>query len=75
MIIINKRKIRDCLRLAGAIVFSWLYIPHMISYIVAGKKRLIDSDIVRLKKQVNIVLPNWLADVRISCSTAVTMLP
>lgn len=59
--IMDKRIIRDCLRLGGAILFSWLYIPHMTLYIVAGKKRLLDSDIVRLKKQVNIVLPNWLA--------------
>lgn len=57
----NKRKIRDNLRLIGAILFSWLYIPHMVVYVISGKKRLIDSDIVRLKKQVNIELPNWLA--------------
>lgn len=57
----NKRKIRDNLRLIGAILFSWLYIPHMVVYVISGKKRLIDSDIVRLKKQVDIVLPNWLA--------------
>lgn len=57
----NKRKIRDNLRLIGAILFSWLYIPHMVVYAISGKKQLIDSDIIRLKKQVNIGLPNWLA--------------
>lgn len=57
----DKRKIRDSLRLTGAILFSWLYIPHIVLYVVAGKKRLIDSDIARLKKQVNIGLSNWLA--------------
>lgn len=57
----KKRKIRDILRLLGAILFSWLYIPHMLIYSIKGKKRLIDSDIERLKKQVNIALPNGLA--------------
>ena len=46
----DKRKIRDSLRLTGAILFSWLYIPHMVVYVISGKKRLIDSDIVRLKQ-------------------------
>lgn len=59
--IMDKRKIRDSLRLTGAILFSWLYIPHMMVYAISGKKRLIDSDIIRLKKQVTIELPNWLA--------------
>ena len=57
----NKRKIRDILRLLGAIIFSWLYIPHMVIYSVLGKKRLIVSDIEGLKKLINISLPNWLA--------------
>lgn len=56
----NKRKIRDSIRLTGAIVFSWLYFPHMVIYLLL-KRRIIDSDIVRLSKQVNIALPNWLA--------------
>lgn len=57
----SKRKVRDILRLVGAIVFFWLYIPHMIIYGILGKKKLILSDIEGLKKQVHISLPNWLA--------------
>lgn len=30
---INKRKIRDILRLLGAVVFFWVYIPHLIVYV------------------------------------------
>ena len=26
----DKRKIRDILRLCGSIIFAWLYIPHLI---------------------------------------------
>lgn len=61
MIINDKRKIRDVLRLLGTIAFFWLYIPHMAIYCVLGKKWLILSDIEGLKKQANISLPNWLA--------------
>ena len=57
----KKRIIRDTIRLLGAIIFSWLYIPHIIIYVILGKKKLIVSDIEGLKKQVNISLPNWLA--------------
>ena len=52
----NKRIIRDIFRLLGAIIFSWLYVPHMVIYSVLGKKKLIVSDIEGLKKQVNIKL-------------------
>ncbi len=33
----NKKKIRDSLRLFGAVVFSWLYIPHLMIYVIGGK--------------------------------------
>ena len=56
----EKRKIRDFIRLTGAILFCWLYIPHLVIYLL-WKRQIIDSDIARLKKQVNISLPNWLA--------------
>lgn len=26
----NKRNIRNAIRLSGAILFSWLYLPHLI---------------------------------------------
>lgn len=32
----NKRKIRDGLRLLSSIVFSWLYIPHLVVYAIGG---------------------------------------
>lgn len=32
----DKRKIRDVLRLTGALLFSWLYIPHLIAFLVIG---------------------------------------
>lgn len=56
----NKRKIRDIIRLTGAILFGVLYIPHLLVYTFTGKKLLINSDIMRLKKQVKINMPNWL---------------
>ena len=55
----NKRKIRDCLRLFGAICFSWLYIPHFLVFLVigGGEKCLIMSDIKVLECQINIKMP------------------
>lgn len=42
----NKRKIRDILRLICSICFSWLYIPHIIAFtVLGGKKALINSDL------------------------------
>lgn len=58
----NKRKIRDSLRLLGAIVFSWLYIPHLVIYAMGGGgKRLINSDLnmIRLHSGFD-NLPYWL---------------
>ena len=46
----NKRKIRDSLRLLGAIVFSWLYIPHFVMYAMVGKK-MINSDLDAIRAQ------------------------
>lgn len=56
----NKRKIRDTIKLICSILFWWLYIPHMVVYLL-WKRKVLNSDIVRLKKQINIALPNWLA--------------
>lgn len=36
---IDKRVIRDYLRLVGAFCFVWLYIPHVIVYLVGGGKK------------------------------------
>lgn len=57
----NKRKIRDVLRLFSAIIFSWLYIPHIAVYVFSGRKKLINSDLKALESQAGIEnLPIWL---------------
>ena len=58
----NKRKIRDSIRLIGALLFVWLYIPHLLAYgLNKCYRRQINSDIIRLKKQLHITLPNSLS--------------
>lgn len=58
----NKRKIRDILRLICSICFSWLYIPHIIAFtlIGGGKRALINSDLKAIEKQLNVKLPIWM---------------
>ena len=56
----NKRKIRDSLRLLGSLVFLWLYIPHLLVY-VFGNKGLINSDLNTIRAQSGFDdLPYWL---------------
>ena len=58
MKISQKREIRDILRLAGAILFCWLYIPHVLVYILSGTRRsTIDSDLIRMKPQISFNMP------------------
>lgn len=57
----NRRIIRDYLRLFFAIVFLGLYIPHLLVYTLGNAKGLIDSDLERHRAQVNILLNfRWL---------------
>ncbi len=60
----NKRKIRDSLRLLCSIALSWLYIPHLVAYSLSGLgggKRLIDSDLDAIRGQSGLNgLPYWL---------------
>ena len=57
----NKRKIRDILRLFGAVAFSWLYIPHLAVYVLGRGKKLINSDLDALRGQAGVQgLPYWL---------------
>lgn len=30
----KKRKLRDALRLISALLFSWLYIPHILAFLM-----------------------------------------
>lgn len=53
----GKRKIRDGLKLLGAVFFFWLYIPHLIAYFFLGKRKIIDSDLRRVAKQIQFGLP------------------
>lgn len=55
------RKYRDILRLLSAILFGWLYIPHMIIGLSSSKRAEIISDVERQKKQIKIKLTNGLA--------------
>ncbi|MBO5613540.1 MAG: serine acetyltransferase [Prevotella sp.] len=52
----KKRNIRDVIRLLGALLFSWLYIPHLCLYVIGVKRSVIDSDLLSLMHQVNIRL-------------------
>ena len=54
----NPRRIRDTLRLLSGVLFSWLYIPHFLIYVIFKKKKaLIDSDLRAIEHQINIKLP------------------
>lgn len=51
----DKRKIRDCIRLFSSICFFWLYIPHYLVFIL--KRDIIISDLKAIETQLNIKLP------------------
>lgn len=53
----DKRNIRNAIRLSGAILFSWLYLPHLI---LGGGNTLIISDIKKLEYQIGFKLPKFL---------------
>ena len=51
----KKRVIRDSLRLAWAILFFWLYLPHLFFFFTSSEvKRKIDSDVCRMLSQLHI---------------------
>lgn len=55
------KKIRDLLRVIGACCFSWLYIPHILIYVLNSKIRhLVNSDLDALIGQTAIRLPHML---------------
>ena len=53
----DKRKIRDLLRLVRALLFFWLYIPHLLVYFCLGKAKVINSDLRRVEHQIKLKLP------------------
>lgn len=53
----SKRLFRDSIKLFAAIVFFWLYIPHLILYIIGWKKNAIRSDLLRIRNQVALGIP------------------
>ena len=57
----NKRKIRDVLRLIGALCFSVIYIPHLVCFVQGGVKHSILSDVRRISSQISIKLPPAIA--------------
>lgn len=54
----DKRKIRDILRLMGSLVFGWLYIPHLLC---AWGNRAVKSDILRNEHTIAFHMPYGLA--------------
>ena len=56
----NKRVVRDYLRLVSSILFCWLYIPHFVAYAIVGRKSIINSDLDAISGQLNIKLPRFL---------------
>lgn len=50
----NKRKIRDCIRLFSALIFGWLYIPHLF---VGGRNEYIKSDVQRMLERIDLRMP------------------
>lgn len=56
------RRIRDCLRLLWALLFSWLYIPAAICIIMNTRRGfLVFSDVERMKSRINLNLPTSVA--------------
>ena len=55
---INKKKYRDLIRLFFSILFSIVYIPHLLLFFLSSNKKLIESDVNVLKIKLSIRLRN-----------------
>ena len=53
---INKKKYRDLIRLFFSILFSIVYIPHLLLFFLSSNKKLIESDVSVLKIKLSIRL-------------------
>lgn len=54
---IDKKHIRDYLRLISSILFCWLYLPHILILLYSPTRELVFSDICRLREKISINLP------------------
>lgn len=55
----NKRLIRNYIRLIGSLLLGVLYIPHLLVYRYGGAKYVIDKDLCKYDSQIGIRLPKW----------------
>lgn len=56
----SKRYLRDLIRLIVALLFSFLYIPHILVCYLGGRKNIITEDLKQLKEQLSINIPSIL---------------
>ena len=49
----DRRKIIDSIRLAGAVLLSWMYVPHIVLFMI-DRGGVILSDVKRLKSQLSL---------------------
>ena len=56
----DKRQIRDRLRLAGALAFSWLYVPALLCS-RGGRRRAIEADVDRMMTKIPLRLSRTLS--------------
>lgn len=57
---LNKRQIRDLLRLTGALFFLWIYIPHLFIYLTTRGKDKINSDVLKMRTRLPLGMPVFL---------------
>ena len=53
-------KIRDFMRLIWAIIWGWLYIPHILIWLFSSQREIIRADLHCMREQINIALPDCL---------------
>lgn len=58
----DKRKIRDCVYLCASLLFSVIYIPHLMCYIMlmGGGKKALRKDVYVMLTRIHIHVPHFL---------------
>lgn len=58
----DKRKIRDCVYLCASLLFSVIYIPHLMCYIMlmGGGKKALRKDVYVMLARIHIHVPHFL---------------